>query len=205
MMSPKVSQEHKIKTQDKILGAAESLFSRDGYHGTSMDAIVKESGLSKGAIYGYFESKEMLFLALQEKHASLSLDELKSALSQEPTARAKLEKAASLVIGSICEVPDAVCRMDLEFQVASSRMVKIRNRLKKQQSMIISFIADIIREGSRTGEFKQSLDPDAVATILVSAIGGLSTLFVTTGIKLNWDKIRETLTTLVLNGLLVTA
>ncbi|MHA2085318.1 MAG: TetR/AcrR family transcriptional regulator, partial [Candidatus Thorarchaeota archaeon] len=159
MMSPKVSQEHKIKTQDKILGAAESLFSRDGYHGTSMDAIVKESGLSKGAIYGYFESKEMLFLALQEKHASLSLDELKSALSQEPTARAKLEKAASLVIGSICEVPDAVCRMDLEFQVASSRMVKIRNRLKKQQSMIISFIADIIREGSRTGEFKQSLDP----------------------------------------------
>ncbi|MHA2230335.1 MAG: hypothetical protein ACXABL_14115 [Candidatus Thorarchaeota archaeon] len=84
-------------------------------------------------------------------------------------------------------------------------MVKIRNRLKKQQSMIISFIADIIREGSRTGEFMQSLDPDPVATIPVCAIGGLSTLFMTTSIKVNWDKIRETLTTLVLNGLLVTA
>jgi len=51
-------------TRDRILAVARSQFAQNGYHGTSMDAIVKEIGLSKGALYWHFEGKSDLFAAV---------------------------------------------------------------------------------------------------------------------------------------------
>jgi len=51
-------------TRDKILEVARSQFARNGYHGTSMDAIVKDMGLSKGALYWHFDGKSELFAAV---------------------------------------------------------------------------------------------------------------------------------------------
>lgn len=201
-MSPKVSEEHKLMVQDKILNAAMTLFARKGYHETSMDDIVSESGFSKGAIYGHFTSKDTLFLELQKRYATLSINQLTSAVAQEATAFAKLEIAANLVFASMCEVSDDVCRMDLEFQVASSRMPTMKKEHKKQQLTAIKLLADIINEGIDTGEFRKDLDADSIATILISAIGGLSTLMITTGIKFDWDKIKKALVFTVRDGIM---
>ncbi|MFW9919994.1 MAG: TetR/AcrR family transcriptional regulator [Candidatus Thorarchaeota archaeon] len=200
-MSPKVSQEYKKRIRNSILEAAENQFSKQGYYETSMDDIVNASGLSKGAIYGYFDSKESLFLAIQEKQSILGLQNLEALLSNERSSRSKLEKAASIVFGTMCEVSEESCRMDLEFQVASSRLRKIRNRLKNQYMTIVNFIANIIREGIQNSEFRPEIDPDLAATILVSSINGLSTLNVTTGVKLDWEKIKRTYIDIAMNGL----
>ncbi len=45
------------KTSGKIIDAALKLFSEKGFHGTSINDIAKEAGISKGLIYNYFESK----------------------------------------------------------------------------------------------------------------------------------------------------
>ncbi|MFW9958100.1 MAG: TetR/AcrR family transcriptional regulator [Candidatus Odinarchaeota archaeon] len=202
-MSPKVSDEHKAKVQDKILQSAKNLFSRKGYHETSMDDIVKESGFSKGAIYSHFDSKESLFLELQKKFATLSAGTLISLLSHEKTALSKLEKAADLVFASVCEVSDDECRMDLEFQLASSRIPKMKTILRKQQSALSDLLSGIIKEGIDNGEFRKDLDADSIAIILISAIGGLSTLLITTGIKLDWQSIKNSLVSLTSHGLSV--
>ena len=201
-MSPKVSDEHKMMMQNKILSASMSLFSRKGFHETSMDDIVRESGFSKGAIYGYFKSKEDLFFELQKKNATLSLNELKSMITQEKTAIAKLERAADLVFASICEVSEEVCRMDLEFQLASSRMPNMRKEFKKQQMIIIKLLSDIITEGIEAGEFRKDLDANNIATILVGTIGGLSNLLVTTDMKLEWDRIKNALVSTIRDGIM---
>jgi len=61
-MSPKpdVSAERK----QQIYQAALACFNRKGYYQTTMDEIVVESGLSKGALYWYFDSKKTLFISL---------------------------------------------------------------------------------------------------------------------------------------------
>ncbi|MDO9508278.1 MAG: TetR/AcrR family transcriptional regulator [Thermovirgaceae bacterium] len=51
-------------TKEKILEVARSHFARNGYHGTSMDSIVKGTNLSKGAIYWHFKGKKELFEAV---------------------------------------------------------------------------------------------------------------------------------------------
>ena len=52
----------------QILEAAERCLGRSGYHGTTMDDVVRESGLSKGSLYWHFSSKEDLLLALFERY-----------------------------------------------------------------------------------------------------------------------------------------
>jgi AcrR family transcriptional regulator len=57
---PKVSQEHRDARRREIITAAIRLFARQGFQATSMADIIAESGLSAGAIYGYYKSKEQL-------------------------------------------------------------------------------------------------------------------------------------------------
>src|SRR3954466_10506682 len=70
---PKVSPAHEQQRRDQILAAAMRCFARQGYHATSMDDVVRECGLSVGAIYTYFSSKEDLFLALAEARSEQTL------------------------------------------------------------------------------------------------------------------------------------
>lgn len=58
-MSPRPDVSAERRTQ--IIQAALVCFTRKGYNNTTMDDIVAESGLSKGTLYWYFESKDALF------------------------------------------------------------------------------------------------------------------------------------------------
>src|SRR5437868_9170575 len=70
---PKISPARERQRRDQILTAAMACFARQGYHATSMDDVVRESGLSVGAIYSYFPSKEELFLAISDDRSEQTL------------------------------------------------------------------------------------------------------------------------------------
>jgi AcrR family transcriptional regulator len=55
----------------ELLEAARGVFERDGYHGTTVSAIVQAAGLSQGAFYLYFPDKKAVFAALQDEMATL--------------------------------------------------------------------------------------------------------------------------------------
>ena len=57
-------EESKARTRQELLRAASRLFLRNGFVATSLSDIAEEAGLTKGAVYSNFESKEDLFLAL---------------------------------------------------------------------------------------------------------------------------------------------
>jgi TetR/AcrR family transcriptional regulator, transcriptional repressor of aconitase len=63
---PKVSQEHLERRRQQILDAATDCFARQGFHATSMQEIFRASGLSAGAVYRYFPSKNSLIKAIAE-------------------------------------------------------------------------------------------------------------------------------------------
>ena len=55
---PKVVPEYKEEAKSKIVEAARIVFAKKGYHDATMDDVAKEVGVSKGALYSYFKSKE---------------------------------------------------------------------------------------------------------------------------------------------------
>ena len=61
---PKVSQEYRAERRAHILAAARRCFVHDGFHGTSMQDLVDEAGVSSGAVYRYFPSKDAVIEAI---------------------------------------------------------------------------------------------------------------------------------------------
>ncbi|MFI1393888.1 TetR/AcrR family transcriptional regulator [Streptomyces sp. NPDC020681] len=62
----RVSQEHLDARRRQILDGAARCFARNGFHATSMQDVLREAGLSAGAVYRYFRSKEELVSAIAE-------------------------------------------------------------------------------------------------------------------------------------------
>jgi AcrR family transcriptional regulator len=71
---PKVSEEHRERRREEILEAARRCFSRHGYGGATVAKLEEETGLSRGAIFHYFPSKDDLFMALTERDADRIAD-----------------------------------------------------------------------------------------------------------------------------------
>ncbi len=99
-MSPRrrlTREESKARTRYELLRAASRLFLRNGFVATSLSDIAEEAGLTKGAVYSNFESKEDLFLALlagdQERafapQEDLAPSDLSTATGPDPVARAR--------------------------------------------------------------------------------------------------------------------
>jgi AcrR family transcriptional regulator len=63
----RVSQEHLDARRRQILDGAARCFARSGFHGTSMQDVLKEVGLSAGAVYRYFPGKEDIIAAITEE------------------------------------------------------------------------------------------------------------------------------------------
>jgi TetR/AcrR family transcriptional regulator, transcriptional repressor of aconitase len=85
---PKVTDEHREARCEQILAAARRCFLRQGFHETSMQDLLAEAGLSSGAVYGYFASKEDVIAAIAEQNISEVL-----AVMRESAASASRDSA----------------------------------------------------------------------------------------------------------------
>jgi AcrR family transcriptional regulator len=74
----------------ELLEAARRVFERDGYHATTVSAIVQAAGLSQGAFYLYFSDKKAVFAALQDEMATLLRRRIYWATRDEPNASRRL-------------------------------------------------------------------------------------------------------------------
>jgi len=83
--------ERRWVRRGELLEAARGVFERDGYHGTTVSAIVQAAGLSQGAFYLYFTDKKAVYAALQEEMATLLRRRIYWATRDEADARRRLE------------------------------------------------------------------------------------------------------------------
>lgn len=70
-------------TRARLIGIAADLFGRRGYEGTSIEEVLERAGVSKGALYHHFPSKEALFEAVFRTGEQLSMEEIAQAAMKE--------------------------------------------------------------------------------------------------------------------------
>jgi AcrR family transcriptional regulator len=95
---PKVSPEYLAARRQQILDAALVCFDRSGFHRTSMQDIFDEAGLSTGAVYRYFDSKEAIIEAIAEQRHSREAELIAEAMSVADPCQA-LHRLADLYFG----------------------------------------------------------------------------------------------------------
>ena len=84
-----------VERKNQILDTAAKVFARHGFHQARMDYIVQESGLSKGAIYWYFKSKDEIITALLERFFEPEMEEAQTLLQTEQEKKRKRTGAPS--------------------------------------------------------------------------------------------------------------
>jgi AcrR family transcriptional regulator len=167
-----MQKERREKTEQKILKAALSLFVRKGYNGTSIDEITKAAELTKGALYGHFESKAHLLLRLIDEFKTRFLKEMIDYTERENlNAPGKLHRILSfnarlaLENQSLCVLPTS-----LTFELKEHEKFEIT--LKQLYTEYRIYVSKIIKQGQKEGFFKKDLDPDLTAFAFISLHDG---------------------------------
>jgi AcrR family transcriptional regulator len=93
--------------REQILAAAQEVFARHGYHGSSLDEIAHASGTSKALIYEHFESKRELHETLLTEHAGELFDRFAANAARGASGEERLRSGVDAFFGWVQERPDA--------------------------------------------------------------------------------------------------
>lgn len=94
-------EARRVSRRDAILEVAQSNFMQRGYAGTSMSAIAQTLGGSKGTLWAYFPSKEVLFSAVVDRASQSFRDEISLILNQDENIESVLYRFACLFLQKI--------------------------------------------------------------------------------------------------------
>lgn len=147
-----VGADDEIRAQ--LLAAARRVFARQGYEGTRIGDIVREAGLSTGAVYGRFRSKNDLLREAVIGHAAVDRD---AADGTERVADLMARHAASFDAPLTLE--EAV---RLEAHVAARREPEVARALEEAQARWRSSIEPLVRQALADGTVADDVDPEAV-------------------------------------------
>jgi AcrR family transcriptional regulator len=160
---PKVVPEYKEIAKSKIIQAARQVFAKKGYHEAPMDDVAKEVGVSKGALYSYFTSKEDLL-----KEISLQSHQTLRNILSETSKCNSLEDAIEQVYTTITEKYKGNLQTHLEIISLASHDVKIRDTVFQEYQKDIEAIEAFVEEKKKKGVIRTDVDARLSAELFTS-------------------------------------
>ena len=187
------------ETRAHILQAAESCFAQRGYDATSVVDICDLAGVSKGAFYHHFSSKQTLFLELLE-HWLVGMDALlESARVDADTVPAGLLQMAGMV-QPVFQEGKGRLPFFLEFWNKAARDPVVWQATIAPYRRYRDFFCKMIEAGIAEGSLRP-VDPEATAQIIVSLAVGLVLQGVLDPEGADWGQMAQEGVRLLLNGL----
>lgn len=161
-------------TRASILQTAAEVFAERGYAETTLSELIARSGLTKGAFYFHFTSKEQLALEVLEEKQRQWLEFVSQRALAKPVAIDQLRALGPALIKLHREDPSAYSAPRLARDLA--RMPELAGIVRAQMRGWIDLVASIISRAQQDGDLPPQLDATALATILVAATDGLKDL-----------------------------
>ena len=196
-MSPR--PDVSVTRKNQILDAATAVFARLGFHNARMDDIVQESGLSKGALYWYFKSKEDIITAISQRLFTTDIEQLVGLLNAEGAVSERLQQLIRARIAGLQEMSDVVAIL-FEFYATALHQDGVRQFIKVYFQNFHELLVALIQQGIDRGEFR-SVDAVAAATALDAVFEGLVVRWIIDPEAVQWVSMGEAAINLLLDGL----
>ena len=161
-------------TRRNIIQKSTTIFNKKGYMTTTMSDIIQETNIQKGGIYRHFESKEQLMVESFQFSVETMRDHFVKSVSQHNNATDKLnafveaflQLSEGKPLAGGCPIFNAAIEMDdLEGNV-------LLPSIQEAMDLMINSLVNIIEEGIRNQELKQSIKPYDTAIYIVSTLEG---------------------------------
>jgi AcrR family transcriptional regulator len=135
----------KAATRARLLQAAARVYAAHGFAGATLDDVAEEAGLTKGAVYGHFGSKDNLLVALMEEYLAAEIAEQVALFDRDETTWKRPLAGSDQWMHELDETPDAF-RLLIEFWLAAGRDEQLRERfaggLEALRATFAQFAAD---------------------------------------------------------------
>ena len=190
-------QQRSEETRARLLQAAQKKFSESGYEAASVDEICAEAGVSKGAFYHHFPSKQAVFLALFEDWLATVDAGLEAA--RKPTVPETLTNMARM-LPFIFAQADGRLPMYLEFWLQASRDETVWKAMAAPYRRYQEFFAGLVKQGIAEGTFRQ-VDPHSAAQVIVSFAVGMLLQGLIAPQDTDWQKTAEQSMKILMKGL----
>ena len=190
-------QQRSEETRARILEAAIQCFSNAGYASASVDDICAQAGVSKGAFYHHFPSKQAIFLALLQdwlKTLDVAMESMR-----KPTVPETLVQMTGMLPLVFASAQDRL-PMFLEFWLQASRDKAVWQATIAPYRHYQELFAQLIEAGVAEGSVKP-VDSQATAQIIVSLAVGLLLQGVLDPHGADWQKVAAQSMQILMNGL----
>ena len=162
--------DRQARTREELVEAADRLFTQNGFHATSVDAVADAAGYTKGAVYSNFESKEDLFFAVYERRVDRRVRETAAMLATGESAYAGMERL----------IADLQRRQDhgwlavfFEFWAHVLRHPELRERFAEQHRRGMEPVAQALEQLAEERSEPLPEDPVKLATARYAMLTGL--------------------------------
>jgi AcrR family transcriptional regulator len=198
---PKITPAHEQQRRAQILRAAMACFARQGYHATSMDDVVRESGLSVGAIYSYFPSKEDLFLALGDFRSEETLLVLNEIFRRPGSWADKSREAIDYFFNMLSDDLADMARLNAECLSEAAKSDRVKQHQERRQDSLRQFFRWLLTEAQREGEVRSDVDVDAAAELMMALNQGIILLSIAGLLKVDLAALKPAYMALLNYGL----
>lgn len=163
------------QTRREILNAAFEEFYANGFHASSLEAILERTKLTKGALFHQFASKlELGYAVVDEVLVPMNQARWITPLAEFDDP---LEGIIHLVERNVRDEPqaglDRGCPLGNLIQEMSNSDAEFRRRLRRCVEIWIEGVAEHVERGRRTGHIRRSVKPRAVAEYVVVSLEGV--------------------------------
>ena len=173
---PRISEERREARREQVLEAARACLQEHGLEAVSMEMIIARSGLSTGAVYGYFKGKDELINAVvTEGTAAMGRRLVPILRDPEPPP---LPELVDRLLGTIAEFGqgkrDGIDRLliSLHGWSHSQSNPELRELTRVAYRRQRELFADVVRRWQAAGTFDPGADPEGMAELLQTIILG---------------------------------
>jgi AcrR family transcriptional regulator len=171
---PRAGELDRGSSRRLLLEAATQVFTQRGYRGATVDAILAEAGLSKGAFYWHFSSKEELFHTLLRERIERPIQELIELLHSAPADQDMAPEASQRFL-EFFERERETILLEQEYWALATREPKLRARYAKRQAELRSALAHALdARAKQLGAPPFSTPTEEVATAYLALANGLA-------------------------------
>lgn len=173
---PKVTEEHRLARRRQITTATLRCVEREGFHKTTMSHVIAESGLSAGAVYTYFKSKQDLIRAIAET-ALLEIGKAVATLSEavEPVPPAEAARTVATRMLSLGDEAGVdIPRIALQCWAEAARDPDLLDSLTVNARNLRDSWAAYATNAIAAGHLPAGADPARVAVSLMALLPGFA-------------------------------
>ncbi|MBA4601905.1 TetR/AcrR family transcriptional regulator [Thermoactinomyces mirandus] len=156
----------RLERREEILKVAGRLFSKKGYHGTTIRDISDACGILSGSLYTHIKTKEDLLYEITDRGAECFLRSIRSIMESDISATEKLRQAVRAHMRVIEANLEAAT---VFFQEWKSLSEKRFARIQAKRDQYETMWKEILEQGIRQGEFRDT--DEKFARLLLLAVG----------------------------------